>query len=136
MANVSKADKAKIVAAVKEVMPKNWKASFAVRDDSFIVMTVKNTPFTLEDIFGKEKCEALDERHYFNGVVGHVEVNHRYLDNSIKNKEVLDVLKKVVVALNKDNYSNSDCYTDYHDVGHGVELQFGSYKNPYVAKAA
>ena len=54
----------------------------------------------------------------------------------MKNKEVLDVLKKVVVALNKDNYSNSDCYTDYHDVGHGVELQFGSYKNPYVAKAA
>ncbi len=136
MANVSKADKAKIVAAVKEVMPKNWKASFAVRDDSFIVMTVKNTPFTLEEIFGKEKCEALDERHYFNGVVGHVEVNPRHLDRRIKNKEVLDILKKVTIALNTGNYSNSECYTDYHDVGHGVELQFGNYKTPYVVKAA
>ncbi len=135
MAYVSKEKKAKIVAAVKAAMPKSWKATFAVRNGSGIVMTIKSTPFTLENLFGKEACEAMSEYHYIDGVLGHVDVNHRYLDRHIKNKDALEVLEKVVKALDTDNYNNSDIMTDYFDVGHYIELQFGSYDKAYVAKA-
>jgi len=136
MAYVNKEKKAKIVAAVKAVLPKSWKATFAVRNGSGIVMTIKSSPFTLENLFGKEACDAMGEYHYIDGALGHVDVNHRYLERHIKNKEALEILKKVVKALDTDNHNNSDIMTDYFDVGHYVELQFGNYDKAYVATAA
>lgn len=136
MAYVNKEKKAKIVAAVKAVLPKGWKATFAVRNSSGIVMTIKSTPFTLENLFGKEACDEMSEYHFVDGVLGHVDVNYRYLDRHIKNKEALEVLQKVVKALDTDNYNNSDIMTDYFDIGHYIELQFGSYDKAYVVNAA
>lgn len=136
MAYLSKEHKAKIVAAVKAVLPKDWKATFAIRNASGIVMTIKSTPLTLEQIFGKEACDAQGDYRRFDGVLGHVEVHHLgRLDRDIKDEGAREILEKVVAALNLDNYNNSDLMRDYHDVGHYVDLQFGHYKRPYAVKA-
>lgn len=134
MAYVNKEKKAKLVAAVKAVMPKTWKATFAVRNYSGIIMTIKSTPFSLEDIFGKDACDKMSDYNRVDGVLGHVDVNHRYIDRHIKNKEVMTILEKIVKALDTDNYNNSDPYTDYFDIGHYIELQFGKIDVPYVVK--
>lgn len=134
MAYVSKEDKVKIVAAVKAVLPKNWKATFAVNNGSTIVMTIKSTPLTLEEILGKEACDELNDYHRFDGVLGYVDINHHRLDRDIKDDFARSILEKVVDALNTDNYNNSDIMTDYFDVGHYIDLQFGSFDKPYLVK--
>lgn len=136
MAYVSKQDKSKIVAAVKAVMPKSWKATFGVSNSSTIVMTIKSTPFSLENIFGQKHCDEKSEYYRDdNGALSYYSVNHYNFEKNVENKEVLNILKKIVDALNTDNYNNSDPYTDYFDVGHYIKLQFGKHDSPYVVKS-
>lgn len=44
MAYISQEEKKRIVAEVKKVLPKGWKATFSVRDKSTLVCTIKEMP--------------------------------------------------------------------------------------------
>lgn len=118
MAYVSKQDKIKIVNAVKAVLPKGWKATFAIRHYSTIVCTIRSAPVDLKKVFDT------DENHY--------DVNHYHYEKHTKDPEIVKILDKIVNALNTDNYDNSDIMTDYFDVGHYIDLRFGEWDKPFV----
>lgn len=125
MAYVSKADKEKIVKAVKAVLPKDWKATFAVRNYSTIVCTIRSAPVDLEKIFPdtwKPEGKPLTN----------VDVNHYHIHRNCKDKKIADILQKIVDALNTDNFDNSDPMTDYFCVGHYVDLRFGEWNKPFI----
>lgn len=134
MAYISKEDKEKIVAAVKSVLPKGWKASFRVRNHSGIVFTLKSTPHTLEELFKHDFIEKKKE-HYTTkeGLISSFSLNNYHLESFV-NPEFLGLFKKIDDALNTDNYDNSDSMSDYFDVGHYVYWEIGSENKPYIKK--
>jgi hypothetical protein len=122
MAYVNKETKAKVVAAVKAVLPKDWKATFAVQDHMVLVCTIRKAPVDLKAVFD---CD----REYYG-------VNEYHYRTHCNDKAVADILEKIVTALNCDNHDNSDPMTDYFDVGYYINLQFGSWDKPFTNTAA
>ena len=118
MAYVTKETKAKVVEAVKAVLPKDWKATFAVRDSMKIVCTIRKAPVDLKAVFDCDK-------EYYT-------VNEFHYRSACKDPKVADILEKIVNALNCDNHNNSDVMTDYFDVGYYIDLQFGSWDKPFT----
>lgn len=125
MAYMNKEKKAKIVEAVKAVLPKGWKATFAIRHYSTIVCTIRSAPLDLKDAFHR----ARDDWDFLT-------INTYHAEKQCKNKDIADKLEKIIAALNLDNYDNSDIMTDYFDVGHYVDLKFGSWDKPFKNSAA
>lgn len=125
MAYMNKEKKAKIVEAVKAVLPKGWKATFAIRHYSTIVCTIRSAPLDLKNAFHR----ARDDWDFLT-------INTYHAEKQCKNKDIADKLEKIIAALNLDNYDNSDIMTDYFDVGHYVDLQFGSWDKPFKNSAA
>lgn len=122
MAYVSKEKKAKIVEAVKAVLPKDWKATFSVRHHMVMVCTIRKAPVDL-----LKDCDCSDD--YYS-------VNEYHFEKHIKNQELVKELEKIINALNTDNYDNSDIMTDYFNVGHYIELRFGSWDKPFISTLA
>ncbi|UVX29505.1 hypothetical protein M5b_00253 [Klebsiella phage VLCpiM5b] len=125
MAYMNKEKKAKIVEAVKAVLPKGWKATFAIRHYSTIVCTIRSAPLDLKDAFHRSR----DDWDFLT-------INTYHAEKQCKNKDIADKLEKIIAALNLDNYDNSDIMTDYFDVGHYVDLKFGSWDKPFKNSAA
>lgn len=115
MAYFTKEDKAVVAAKLKEFMPAGWKYSLSVKDDSIVKMTISEAPLNLEDITTEE----------------YLDVNTRHASKQFANDQHKDLIVKIIEALNTDNYNESDSQSDYFDVGHGVELSFGTYKKPF-----
>lgn len=114
MAYVSKEKKQKIAAALKNVVPSDWKYTLRVFHHSKIIMTIRKAPIDLVELNG-----------------GHRSVNPYRVGDSFDG-EVKETFKKIVDALNTDNYDNSDSQSDYFDVGHYVGIQLGEYDKPLV----
>lgn len=120
MAYVSKEKKAKIAAALKAVMPADWKYSLAVENCTAIRMTIRSAPFNIiESYMGKANVRD-----------AYVQVNEFWLDRDWA-EPVLSVLQKAAAALNTDNHNNSDIMTDYVNVGHYVNLHIGAWNKPF-----
>lgn len=117
MAYVSKEKKAKIVAAVKAVLPKGWKATFAVRHHSSIVCTITEAPKSVE-------CDYIAREGFTLGAV-----NTFHPQYSFEGK-TLDTVKKIIAALNTDNFDKSDSMSDFFHVGHYIDLNFGKWDKP------
>lgn len=122
MAYVSKEMKAEIVKAVKEVLPKDWKATFGVTNLSTLVMTISKAPLVLEDTFTGVSTE-------YNNYT----LNHYSFKNRCKDEKVTEILEKIIKAINCLNHDNSDVMTDYFDVGYYVVIQFGSWKKDFIS---
>lgn len=127
MAYMNQEKKAKIAEALKKVMPKDWKYSLAVRHHSTLVLTIKSAPINLVDIYTKTRFENREqylERMY-------VDVNpywwHDHFEGDLK-----EIFEKIFAALNIGNWNNSDSQTDYFDVGHYIDVQFGKWDKPFV----
>lgn len=136
MAYLRKEDKVEIVEAVKKVLPKGWKATFAVKNLSGIVMTIKSTPFSLSEIFTEDfllSTSAICRND--DGEITHVPfIFNSHFEKYIKTKEIAMILEKINKALNLNNEVYGDSYNDDRDVGHYVEMTFGNCKIPYVKK--
>lgn len=122
MAYVSKEKKIAIVNAVKAVLPKGWKVTFAVRHYSTIVCTVRSAPFDLSEVLDLTDWERDN---------GHKDLNTYHHEKYCKTPEFMKVVGDIIDALNTDNHNNSDVMTDYFDVGHYVYLHFGSHGKPF-----
>lgn len=114
MAYVNKEKKAKIAAALKTVMPKDWKYSLAVNNHSTIVLTVRSAPIDLVEMNG-----------------GHRSVNTYHYKKHFEG-ELLTTIDKIVDALNTDNFDKSDIQSDYFHVGHYVDFQFGTWDKAFT----
>ena len=131
MAYMNKEKKAKIVEAVKAVLPKGWKATFAIRHYSTIVCTIRSAPF---DLVSKMDHKSVKEG-YPDGFT-YLGINHYHAHTYSSDKEFTATLEKIINALNTDNYDRSDIMTDYFNVGHYIDLQFGSWAKPFKNSAA
>lgn len=118
MAYMNQEKKAVIAKRLKEVMPKHVKYSLRVKDHSAIVMTIRESKVDL--------LEGIDSDD------GYARVNHYWLDREFgHNPEALEILKKANDALIYDNFNDSDIQTDYHSVGHYIEIHIGCYDRPF-----
>lgn len=118
MAHVNQEKKAAIAAALKLVLPKSWKYSLRVRHHMTIVLTVYSAPIDIKSAF------ETDADYY--------DVNPYWYEKHCKDDSIRETLINIFGALNTDNWNRSDYTTDYFDVGHYVDLQFGRWDKPFV----
>lgn len=113
MAYMSQEHKRKIAKLLKDVVPKSWKYSLAVRHHSNIVMTISKANVDLTN--GKD----------------YIDVNQYYLEKHFEGK-ILEIMKNITNTLNLNNYDRSDIQTDYFDVGHYVTITIGKWDKPFI----
>ena len=128
MAYMDQDKKAKIAAALKQVVPAGWKYSLAVRNHSTIVMTIAAAPFNL--------IAAFKGSEYFDpATASYTDVNPYHYRNHLDDECVADVFEKIFECLNIDNFDNSDPMTDYFHVGHYAELRVGAWDRGFICTA-
>lgn len=124
MAYVDQEKKAKIAAALKQVIPAGWKHSLAVSNHSTIVLTISAAPVDL--------IRAFKPSPYFDPeTTTNTELNHYHYRSHLADEAVADVFEKIIGALNTDNFDNSDIQTDYFHVGHYVRINIGRWNKPF-----
>ncbi len=121
MAYMNQEKKVKIAAALKKVVPADWKYTLGVDNHSTIVMTITSAPVNL-----LAKAQANSEY-----VKDNFQVNQFYPEKSFDGR-TLETVMKILDALNLNNHDNSDIMTDYFDVGHYVNLNIGRWNKPFV----
>ncbi len=131
MAYVSKEKKALIKAALDEALAGTGvKATLAVRHHSTIVCTLRRGPVD----FVKNHKDTMfhnwgeDVSGYIKA--GYMDINTYHYDKHFRD-DTLELVDRIVQALNVGNYDNSDRQSDYFDVGHYVDLNVGAYDKPY-----
>jgi len=131
MAYVDQNKKALIAAALKLVMPKDWKWSLAIQNHSTIVLTISQTPIDLLAEYTRVGNERRRYGEASHARGDHADVNHYHLDGAFDG-ELLETFSKIVVALNTDNHDRSDIQSDHFDVGHYVAVKIGRWNKPFV----
>lgn len=122
MAFVNQDKKAKVKAELKKVIPSAWRWSLAVEHHSTLCLTIAAGPREL----------AISPRY---GEETHRNLNPFYLDKDYPNNpELQETFKKISVAMNTDNFDNSDIMTDYFHVGHYVSIQIGKWNKPFIVQ--
>lgn len=130
MAYMNQERKQRIAAKLKTIVPKSWKYSLAVDNHSSIAMNIKSAPW---DVIGylRANAEYANDRDY-------AQINHYWLKEHLAGApaEFVELMQKIVNALNNGNHDNSDIQSDYFDVGWYVDVNFGKWDKPFVNTAA
>lgn len=122
MAYMNQEKKADIAAALKKVMPKDWK--YSLRCDRYsITLTVSQAPVDLVKLNAGDRYEASR---------GHLQLNHYHLRSQCADSAVADTLEAIKAAMNTGNWDNSDVMTDYFDVGHYINIHVGKWNKPFI----
>lgn len=156
MAHVTQEMKNAIVNNIKKVLPKSWRASYAVQNQSTFVMTLRKMPKAdLLDLVYQTKEEIekgarpiVDTAHLFmwgDKVKNLNEVQYDFLifsespdgeesfnanqDLNLKS-ETAQSIKAIFKAINSLNHNNSDPHSDYFDVKYFVKFSIGSWDKP------
>lgn len=145
MAYVNKQKKAKIKEALKQVMPKDWKWSLAVRNHSTAVLTISKAPIDLiaifcdvADVYNKRRVDIYGEpvhttkRQRENMNYDVTKWDMQRMTEGLQNRYIAAIFDKIFDAMNTDNHDNSDIQTDYFDVGHYVDVQIGKWDKPFI----
>lgn len=128
MAYMDKEKKKAINEQLKKVLPEGWKATLRIDNYSTIVCTIRKAPVDLL----REIAENIENQYDFNSIIkqGYYEINHycpqKYFSES------LDTIKKIITALNHQNYDKSDSQRDHFDVGYYVNLSVGRSDSPFL----
>lgn len=112
MAYMDQERKAKIAKNLKEVVPRSWKYSLAVRHHSSIVMTIMAAPVDLTN--GKD----------------YVQVNVYHPDVHFVGG-TLETMRNIIAVLNDGNHDRSEPQVDYFDVGWYVNVDIGKWNRPF-----
>ena len=120
MAYMNQEKKAKIAAALKKVVPVDWKYSLRVHHHSSIIMTIRSAPIDLM------------ARLYPDFIGDNIDVNHYWAHDRLAECPEKQIILQIIECLNLDNWDRSDSQTDYFDVGHYVTLQIGSWDKPFA----
>lgn len=116
MAYMNQLKKSEINAELKKIIPKSWRWSLSVKHHSTLVFTLSSAP-----------AAELGE---FDGK--HVQINHYYPEKYFKGP-ILELVERIIKAINFKNYNRSDCYTDYYDVGYFVNFSIGRWDKFFTA---
>lgn len=123
MAYINKEQKSKIAAALKGIMPKNWKYSLRLENHSQITMTIQSAPVDL--------VAMLVKRSEY-GQSGHIQLSHCNIEQTFTDPAVTEIMVKARNALNLDNFDNSDSMSDYYSVGHYIAMHLGKWDKPFT----
>jgi hypothetical protein len=116
MAHITQDKKKKIAALLKTIVPKNWKYTLSISNHSLICFSLLKAPKDgFEKYIGKE-----------------TQVNTFYLENYFSG-DLLLLFKDIKDMLNLDNFDHSDTMTDYHFVGHYIDVNLGKFGKPLQA---
>lgn len=133
MAYINQETKAQIVKEVKKLLPKGWKASYAIKDHSNLIMTISQAPV---DVYG---AIVTDSYGYDMGART-LDEGYRtlYLGTGTLSKdqfnceEIGDIMEKVSAALQAHNYNKSQVEYDHHDVGYYTRINIGTFNKRFV----
>ena len=114
MAYVQKELKVKVVGLLKEIMPKGWRYSLAIKHHTALVLTIQNAPV---DLTADRFCDLNEKQIRNTAPAGHA-----------------DLFVSIFKAMNCENYNNSDIMTDYYSVGYYTEINIGTYEKPFKVK--
>lgn len=123
MAYMSQPHKKEIATLLKAIIPGTWKYSLRVRDYSTLILTIKSAP---DNLLAECHSKRSENSEY-------VQVN-TYNLNSGFSGNTLQIMTKIVAAMNDKNHDRSDSQTDYFDVGHYIAINIGTYETPFVIK--
>lgn len=116
MAHFTKEMKSAIAPKIKALLSEyGMKGSLSVRNYSTVVLKIKSG--TID--FGKD----------------YINVNVYWVDQHYAGKP-REFLLKALEILNTGNYDNSDIMSDYHDVGHYVDIEIGQWDRKYELVSA
>lgn len=119
MAYVDQAKKQRIAAALKQVMPADWKYTLAVQHHSTCVLTISSAPV---NILAALPCI---------GAARYARINPYHFRGQLRDPELVQLFDRIVAALNTDNYDRSDLQTDYFDCGHYIKINIGRWDRPF-----
>lgn len=131
MAYMNQEKKAKIAANLKKVVPKEWKYSLSVRNHSTIVFTLRQAPM---DLLGNIREAVVSNCGYLNDppqVKTYWSVNSYHVESQFTGA-AKEVMVKIRDALNDGNHDRSDIQSDYFDVGWYVDINIGTWDNPFL----
>lgn len=125
MAYMSQEKKVAIAAQLKTIIPHGWKWSLGVDHHSTIVLKIRSAPVDL----------LADVQWYNEARQTYANVNPYHWAKHFKG-DVLSIFERIFTALNTGNWDRSDIQSDYHDVGHYVEVRIGEWNKPFVITGA
>jgi hypothetical protein len=121
MAYMSQEKKAIIAAALKKVVPRDWKYSLSVHHHSSLTMRIRSAPVDLYRL----------HKQHENWSGGYIQLNEYYLETQY-DEPVLGILRKIREAMNTGNWDKSDIQSDYFNVGHYAYIHIGEFEKPFV----
>ena len=127
MAWMNQEKKKTIATALKAVIPVDWKWSLRVEHHSTLHLTIRSAPVDLIAAYNSHNTDRMN----FHPATGSVQVNEYHLANQFGGAE-LELLQKIVDALNTGNHNRSDISSDYFDVGFYTGLHIGEWDKPFV----
>lgn len=135
MAYMSQEKKQSIHAALKKVMPKDWKWSLSVRNHSTIVLTIAAAPVDLcqewaDCLNAQPRALSRPDVYAVRQRPDNVQVNPYYLETQFNAS--LEVMEAAKACLYEGNHDRSDLQTDYFDVGWYVDINLGRWDKPFV----
>lgn len=133
MAYMNQEKKQSISAALKAVMPKDWKWSLSVSNHTTIVLTIAAAPHDLVGMAQAKNDEIARQRGETQGykIKDHFTLNHHRFDES-EYGAAGPVLAAAIAALYADHWDQSDIQTDYFHCAYYVDVQIGRWNKPFV----
>jgi hypothetical protein len=131
MAYFNQERKAQLAPAIKALLKKyNVKGSLAVRNHSSFVLNIKSGAI---DFIGNYNNTVAAQPGGFragNPAVKSLDVNPYWYQEHFDGR-ALDFFKEIFTAMNVGNHDRSDIQSDYFDVGWYVDVNVGSWNQPY-----
>lgn len=141
MAYMSQDRKKAIHAKLKTIIPPSWRWNLGVDHHNEIVLNVWEAPL---DILGAAHTAAInnwDRDHRGDSAwlkpqrQTSLQLNHfwfrRHFED-VLSEDSIELVERIIAALNDGNHNNSDLMIDHHDVGWYVSVNFGRWNKPYV----
>jgi len=139
VAYMSQEKKAKIVAAVKPILKKyGVKGSFAVRNHSTIVLTLKQGKIDFVENYIQTDMNSPVAKKMSDDQVNYIrknqsiDVNPYWFQEHFTGKAKAFLTEAFTAMKSAGNwYDRSDAQTDYFDTAYYVDVNIGSWNKPY-----
>jgi hypothetical protein len=127
--------------AIKAILKKyGVKGSLAVRNHSTFVLNIKSGSIDFIENYIDTDNKVMHGKKMSQDQIDYIRKNksldvNPYWYQEHFNGKALKFLKEVFTAMNGGNHDNSDAQVDYFDVGWYVDVNIGSWNNPYTIEA-
>ena len=138
MAYMSQEKKAKIVAAVKPILKKyGVKGSFAVRNHSTIVLTLKQGQIDFVENYIQTDMNSPVAKKMSDDQVNYIrknqsiDVNPYWFQEHFTGKAKAFLTETFTAMKSADWYDRSDAQVDYFDTAYYCDVNVGNWNKPY-----